>query len=64
MTRLILVNIGFSMQKVKTLNFSGSFVACDLKIDRYRHVELMKCNAYLKSRSFLDFGQRPFTNKL
>ena len=27
---------------MKTLNFSGSFVACDLKVGRYRqHVELM-----------------------
>ena len=34
-------------KKVKTLNFSGSFVACDLKIGRYRqHVELMKCCEY------------------
>ena len=32
------------MKKVKTLNFSGSFVACDLKVGRYiQHVELMKC---------------------
>ena len=31
------------MEKVKTLNFSGSFVAYDLKVGRYRqHVELMK----------------------
>ena len=37
----------FSMKKVKTLNFSGSFVACDLKVGRYRqHVELMKCCEY------------------
>ena len=29
---------------MKTLNFSGSFVTCDLKVGRYRqHVELMKC---------------------
>ena len=32
------------MKKVKILNFSGSFVACDLKVGRYRqHDELMKC---------------------
>ena len=29
---------------MKTLNFSGSFVTCDLKVSRYRqHVELMNC---------------------
>ena len=49
--------IGFSMEKVKTLNFSGSFVACDLKVGRYRqHVELMKCCEYKRSRSFFDLG--------
>ena len=50
---------------MKTLNFSGSFVAsfvaCDLKDGRYRpHVELMKCCEY--KRSFFDLGQRSFTN--
>ena len=31
------------MEKMKTLNFSGSFVASDLKVGRYRqHDELMK----------------------
>ena len=35
------------MKKVKTLNFSGSFVACELKVGRYRqYVELMKCCEY------------------
>ena len=35
------------MEKVKTLNFSGTFVACDPKVGRYRqHVELMKCYEY------------------
>ena len=39
----ILVTKAFQWKKVKTLNFSGSFVACDLKVGRYRqHVELMK----------------------
>ena len=40
--------IGFPMKKkVKRLNFSGRFVACDLKVGRYRqHVELMKCCEY------------------
>ena len=58
---ILVVNIGFS--KVKTLNFFGRFVACDLKIGRYRqHVELMKCCEYQRSRSFLDLGQRSFIN--
>ena len=51
------------MEKVKALNFSGSFVACDLKVGRYRqHAELMKCCKYKRSRLFLDLGQRSFTN--
>ena len=37
----------FNDKAVKTLNFSGSFVACDLKVGRYRqHAELMKCCEY------------------
>ena len=32
------------MKKVKTLNFSGRSVACDMKVGGYRqHVEIMKC---------------------
>ena len=32
---------------MKTLNFSGGFVACDLKVGRYRqYVELMKLHVY------------------
>ena len=32
------------MEKVKTLNFSESFEACDLNVGRYRqHVEPMVC---------------------
>ena len=51
------------MEKVKTLNFSGSFVACDLKVGRYQQdVELMKCCEYKRSRSLLDLGQSSFTN--
>ena len=39
--------IGFSMEKVKTLDCSGSFVAWDLTVGRYRqHVELMNCCEY------------------
>ena len=46
------------MENVKTLNFSGRFVTCDLKVGRYRqHVELMKCCEYKRSRSFLDLDK-------
>ena len=59
----ILVTQAFQWKKMKTLNFSGSLVACDLKVGRYRqHVELMKYCEYKRSRSFLDLGQRSFTN--
>ena len=35
------------MKKVKNVNFSGSFVACDLKVGKYRqNVEPMKCCEY------------------
>ena len=50
------------MEKMKILNFSGSFVACDLKVGRSRHVELLKRCEYKRSRSFLDLSQRSFTN--
>ena len=50
------------MEKVKTLNFSESFVACDLKVGRYRqHIERMKCCEYKRTRPYLDLGQRSFT---
>ena len=45
--------VTFQWKKVKTLNFSGTFVACDLKVGRYRqHVELMKCCEYLMAWPF------------
>ena len=53
MARLILV-IGFSMEKVTLLllDFSESFVACDLEVGRYRqHIKLMKLFEYSRSRS-------------
>ena len=38
-----------------------SFVACDLKVGKYRHfLELMKLNEYSRTVSFLDFGQTSF----
>ena len=37
----------FNGKKMKTLNFSGSFEAYDLKVGRYKqHVEPMKCCEY------------------
>ena len=40
----ILVTQAFHRKEVKTLNFSGHFEACDLKVGRYKqHVELIKC---------------------
>ena len=42
-----MVTLAFQCKKVKTLNFSESFVACDLKVGRYRqHVGLIKCCEY------------------
>ena len=50
------------MEKMKTLDFSGSFVACDLKVGTYTQlIELMKSYEYSSSRSSLDIGQRSFT---
>ena len=63
MARSILVHRLFNGKKVKTLNFSGSFEAYDLKVGRHRqHVESMKCCEYKRSRSFLGLGHRSVTN--
>ena len=36
-------NLGFLQEKVKTLDFSETFAACDLKVRRWRQlIELMK----------------------
>ena len=49
-------------KEVKTLNFSGSFVAYDLKVGTYiQLIELMKSYEYSRSRSSLDISQRSFT---
>ena len=46
----------------KTLGFSGSFVACDLKVvTNIQLIELMKSYVYLRSRSSFDIGQRSLT---
>ena len=52
----------FNGKNVKALDFSGSFVACDLKVGTYiQLIELMKSYEYSRSRLSLDIGQRSFT---
>ena len=44
---------------MKTVNFSETVEACDLKVGRYRQLnDIMKVCEYLRSRSFLDLGPR------
>ena len=45
---------------MKTVDFSESIAACDLKFGR-QLVDLMNRWKYLRSRSFLDLGLRSFT---
>ena len=53
-----LVTYAFLWEKVKTVDFSETVAASDLKIGRSRHLaEFMKVSEYLRSRSFLDLGQ-------
>ena len=43
-------------KRMKTLDFSGCFVARDLKVVRCRqHIELIKLCEYSRSMSFLTF---------
>ena len=47
---------------MKTVDFSETIEACDLKVGRCRQlIKLMKVCEYSRSRSFLDLGQRAFT---
>ena len=47
---------------MKTVDFSETIAASDLKVGRSRHLnEFMKVSEYRRSRSFLDFGPRAFT---
>ena len=49
---------------MKTVDFSETIAASDLKISRNRHlIEYMKICEYLRSRSFLDLGPRSCTYK-
>ena len=47
---------------MKILDFSESFVACELNVVRYRqHIKLMKLCENSRSRSFPDLGHSSFT---
>ena len=49
---------------MKTVDFSETIAACDLKVGRYRQlIDFMKVYEYLRSRSFLDLGRRSCTYK-
>ena len=52
------------MEKGKTVDFSKTIAASDLKVSRSSHlIEYMKICEYWMSRSFLDLGQRPYIFK-
>ena len=45
---------------MKTVDFSETIEACDLKVGRYRQlIDFMKVYEYLRSRSFLDLDLGP-----
>ena len=49
---------------MKTVDFSETIVASDMKASRSRHlIECMKVCEYWGSRSFLDLGQRSCTSE-
>ena len=49
---------------MKTVDFSETIAASDLKVSRSRHlIECMKILEYLRSRLFLDIGPRLCTYK-
>ena len=49
---------------MKTVDFSETIAASDLKVSRRRHlIEYMKVFVYRRSRSFLDLGPRSCTYK-
>ena len=50
------------MENMKTVDFSDTIAACDLKVGRCRQlIESMKGCKYSRSMSFLDLGPRSFT---
>ena len=49
---------------MKTVDFSETIAASDLKVSRGSHqIEYMEVREYLRSRSFLDLGPRSCTYK-
>ena len=59
-----LVTEAFLWEKVKTVDFSETIAASDLKAGRNRHlIEYMKIFEYRRSVSFLDLGPRSCTYK-
>ena len=49
---------------MKTVDFSETIAASDLKVSRSRYlIEYMKVSEYRRSRSFLDLGPRLCTYK-
>ena len=49
---------------MKTVDFSETIAASDLKVSKSRHlIEYMKVYEYCRSRSFLDLGPRLCTYK-
>ena len=59
-----LLTYAFLLEKVKTVDFSETIAASDLKGSRSRHIiEYMKICEYWRSRSFLDLGPRSCTYK-
>ena len=47
---------------MKTVEFSETTAACDLKVGRCRQlIEFIEVCEYWRSKSFLDLGSRPFT---
>ena len=50
---------------MKTVDFSETIVACELKVGRCRQlIELMKVYGHSRSRSFLALGPRSFLRNL
>ena len=55
-------HLGFSIgKKLKTIDFSETIAACDLKVGRYRQlIEKINVCEYTRSRSFLGLGPKLF----
>ena len=50
---------------MKTVDFSETIEACDLKVGRYRQLnDFMKVYEYFRSMSLLDLGPRSYTYKI